>query len=301
LTQQVGRDASVGVNMTYRRRFSTQWDLPLVEDASGAVRAVTLADWTARAAQSFPGNSAGNFNGDFVLDPYSVQGFALTSGIGFTGGTLRTNRDGFFEQFLGAELLFQKRFSDRWSFAANLSLNDWTEHFTEGGEGDFPNPNRTQAVPHEDGGDVAPAAGGASGPKGQVFFNANWQSNIRGSYTIPSIDVDFGGSITLRQGYPSPFLRRVSTPSAGSNGITDILIGGLTDVRMDTVATVDLRLGKEFNFTDSVGLELSADVFNALNNDVLLQHLRRDGISSFQRPTELLSTRLLPVSARLKF
>lgn len=301
LTQQVGRDASVGVNLTYRRRFNTQWDLPLIEDASGAVRPVTFADWTARSVQNFPGNANGDFNGDFVLDPYSVQGFALNSGTSFVGGSLRTNRPGFHEQFLGAELLFQKRFSDRWSFAANLALNDWTEHFEVGGEGDFPNPNRTVGVPHEDGGDVAPAAGGASGPKGQVFFNAKWQSNIRGSYTIPTIDVDFGGSVTLRQGYPSPFLRRVSTPSAGSSGITDLLIGNLTDVRMENVITADLRLGKEFNFTDSVGLELSADLFNALNNGVLLQHLRRDGTSSFLQPTEVLSPRLLRFSARLKF
>jgi len=301
LTQQLGRDSSIGVNLTYRRRFNTLWDVPLVLDASGNLRPVTLSDWQALPSKSYPGNSAGNFEGDFVLDPYTVQGFTLNPDLRLNGGTLTTNRSGFFEQFLGAELLFQKRFSDRWSFAANLALNDWTEHFTEGGEGDFPNPNVTPAVPHKDGGDVAPAAGAASGARGQVFFNAKWQSNIRGTYTIPNVDIDFGASVTLRQGYPSPFVRRFTTNVAGGLSSTDLLIGDIADFRMSNLVDIDLRLGKEFKFSDSIGLELSADLFNALNNNVVLQHLRRDGSATFLQPSEILAPRLLRLSARLKF
>ena len=39
--------------------------------------------------------------------------------------------------YAGAEFTAQKRFSERWSFSANLALDDWTEHFVEG-EGSFP-------------------------------------------------------------------------------------------------------------------------------------------------------------------
>jgi hypothetical protein len=251
----------------------------------------------------------GNFAGDFSLDPYAVTPWTLRDGLALTSGTLTQNRPGYHQQFLGTELLFQKRFSDRWSLAANVAYNDWTEHFTEGGEGDFPNPNRTPTIsatgnnggPHESGGPVAPQAAG-SGAKANIFLNANWQSNLRGSYTLPKVDVDIGASLLLRQGYPSPFTHRASTNVAGNSGpTTDLLIGSLDDQRMATVSSLDLRLGKDFTFGQRFGLELSADLFNALNSNVLLQHARRANASNFLTPTEIIGPRLLRLSARLKF
>jgi carboxypeptidase family protein/TonB-dependent receptor-like protein len=309
LTRQVGKDSSVGVNFTYRRRFNDLWAVPLVEDATGAVRPATFDDWAALTPTHGNGAPNGDYAGNFVLDPYTVQGWTLKDGVSLTGGTLTENRPDYYTQFLGAELVLEKRFSQRWSFAGNFALNSWTEHFTPGGAGDFPNPNRTPAIsasgnqggPHEDGGSVAPASA-ASGPKANVFINANWQSNIRGTYTIPKVDVDLGANLLLRQGYPSPFTHRVVTDIAGNSvPTTDLLVGQIDDQRMATVASLDLRLGKEFNFAENIGLELSADVFNVFNTNVELQHIRRANASNFLTPTELIGPRLLRLSARLKF
>ena len=54
-----------------------------------------------------------------------------------------------------------------------------------------------------------------------VFLNSEWQSSVRTTYTVPVVEVDLGGSLQLRQGYPSPFFHRANTAFDTS---TDVLI-----------------------------------------------------------------------------
>jgi carboxypeptidase family protein/TonB-dependent receptor-like protein len=302
LTRQLGKDTSVGVNFTYRRRNNDIWTVPFVIDSTGNRRLLTLNDWVPASNVTGAGNPNGDFQGNFVLGPYSIPAFTLAPGLALdSGATLRTNRDDYYQQFVGGEFIFQKRFSDQWSFAANFSVNSWTEHFTPGGPGDYPVPNRTVTNPGVDGGAVAPQSAG-SGAFANVFENSNWTANVRGSYTIPNIDVDLGANITARQGYPSPFTHSKSLSTPGGSSSYSLLIGELDSTRMANLFDIDLHLGKEFKFTDSVGLELAADMFNVLNSDLVLQHQRSaSSASTFLRPTELLGPRLLRVSARLKF
>ena len=307
ITREVAKDTSVGVNFTYRNRTQALVALPLIRDASGTERPITFDDWTPITAPvTGTGDADGNYAGDFVIKPFSIQSYTLKSGLEFVGGNFNTNRDGYSERYMGFEVLLQKRFSERWSFAGNLALNDWTQSFTEGGEGDFPNPNVTATNTHVDGGDIAPSAGAASGPKGSVFFNASWQSNLRGTYTIPGVEVDLGASLLLRQGFPSPFFTNKNL--LNGVGTTSLLLSNdITAVRMGTVASLDLRVGREIKFSDTMGLELSVDAFNLLNNDVLLQHNRQlansgaPNSASLLKPTEILAPRLLRLSGRLKF
>src|SRR5262249_44152675 len=152
----------VGVNFTYRRRNNDIWTVPFVVE-NGSRRLLTLDDWV-RVADTTPVSSftgAGDFEGNFTLSPYSIPSFVLPPGLALdSGATLRTNRDDYYQQFVGGEFIFQKRFSDQWSFAANFSINSWTEHFTPGGPGDYPVPNRTVTNPGIDGGAVAPQSAG---------------------------------------------------------------------------------------------------------------------------------------------
>jgi hypothetical protein len=307
LTQQVGRDVTVGVNFTARRRTGDTWQHQLVVDEAGNRRTVQFDDYVVAGTVNGDPKS-GDFAGDFETPGYSITYYTLRDGLEFASGAIRTeNRPDYHQQYLGAELVFQKRFSNRWSLGANLTLNDWTEHFDVGGEGDM-DPNRSINFatgfinPGVDGGAVAVRSTG-SGSKGSVYMNSKWQSNLRGSYTIPKVEVDFGGSLLFRQGYLSPFYDSVRTAIPGDSGTTKNMIafGDIDEFRMDDVVSLDLHLGKSFNFTDSVGLEVGADVFNVFNSATILQHQLRIDSSTFLEPQEVLGPRLLRLSARARF
>jgi hypothetical protein len=311
-TYQIARDSSIGLNFTWRQRNNTTWRVPLVFDpVTGAERQLRFSDWVHGA--SFSIDPGPNFDGDFDLPAVQYERWQLAPGVTRTFGVEYANRPEYYQRFLGLEAVLQKRFSNRWSFYASLALNDWTEHFTDvdnplealrAGNGNQVvssfNPNRLVGNALENGGPVAPGSGTGSGAFGQVFLNSKWQSNVRGTYAIPVIDVDLGASLQLRQGYPSPIFARTSTPRAlGSTA--NLLLGGIDELRMKDLFMLDLRLGKDFSFSDSIGLELSADVFNVTNNDIVMQHLRSATTTTYLLPTEFLGARTLRLSARVKF
>jgi hypothetical protein len=312
---QIARDTSVGVSFTYRRRFNTTWAVPLVQDAAGGVRPVTLQDW--ERSGSYEGNGApdGNFEGDFQIAPYSIPRYEL-AGVSPAGGLYFTNRESYTQRFLGAEILLQKRFSGRWSFGANLALQKWTEHYSDWDTLDealadagsvksifspIPtiSPYGNTANPLVDGGAAIVDVGAGSGAFQNVFLNSEWQGNVRGSYLLPRVDVSLAGTLQLRQGYPTPFFHRAGSPF---DSTTDVLVGRVDDHRMDTLVNLDLHLGKELRLGRSAGIELAADLFNATNAGTVLQHNRRINTSPalLMRPAELLGPRLLRFSARLK-
>jgi hypothetical protein len=252
------------------------------------------------------GATDGNFEGDFDTPGYTISTFTLRDGLQFANGSFRVeNRKDYYQRYLGAEFLFQKRFSNRWSLGANVTYNDWTEHFTVGGEGDN-DPNRALYANGfnnigVNGGPIASRSLG-SGSKGDVYINSKWQTSFRGSYSIPVVDVDLGANVLFRQGYISPFTDTVRTAVPGdASANKSMLAFGLDDFRMHNVFNLDLHVGKNLNFTDSMGLELGVDLFNAFNSDTILQHRRRIDSTTFLDPAEVIGPRLLRLSARAKF
>ena len=134
------------------------------------------------------------------------------------------------------------------------------------------------------------------------------QVKFLGSYTIPQLDVQFSAAF---QSLPGPeiiaeeqFRSRDVRGSLGRN-----LSGGRRANKTvnliepgtlygDRIYQLDLALAKILRF-GGTRLRLSADIFNALNNDAVLNE--NEAFGRFRQPTEILLARFVKFSVQLNF
>jgi len=67
------------------------------------------------------------------------------------------------------------------------------------------------------------------------------------------------------------------------------------------VWSLDLRVPKKLKIARGVSVGITADLFNVLNNDVVLQRTRDAQSSSFDRINELINPRVARIGLRLQF
>ena len=155
-----------------------------------------------------------------------------------------------------------------------------------------------------DGDQVVQGSGTGSGAKGGIFINSKWAYNVTGAYQIPVIETSLGFNLTGRQGYPIPYIARVST----SEGSQPVLISDEIDNhRLPNITVLDLRLAKDVRL-GPVGLTVSADVFNVFNTayaDEVQQRVPARSIEGFdvlfESPTSIEYPRQLTLGARWSF
>jgi hypothetical protein len=224
-----------------------------------------------------------------------------------TGGSILKNRPDYHRSYGGIELSATKRLANKWMMRAAFSYMDWTEHFD--GPGAFVSLTRTQdtvggtqAGPSVEGGQVIIKSYGA---KTDTFFNSKWQFSGSALYQLPA-GFEVAAAVLGRQGYPFVAVMRLP---AGQDGRPRALATPEVDSqRFDDLWNVDLRLAKTVKLGSRVSLNISADVFNVLNNDVVLQRARQvnagnDGglNSSFGTVNELINPRVARIGVRLQF
>jgi hypothetical protein len=193
--------------------------------------------------------------------PYEVQTWAANPlQWSYTGGNLLTDGDRDIDYF-GTSITLTKRLSNQWMMRGFVNYNfdeSWvvpTSYFANN------DPNREVRRGVVD---------------GQIYaewgaLQSTWQWNLNGMYQV-SPDRPWGfnvaGNLSGRQGTPIGYFRRV----AGLDGIRRFISveENLGDFRADDVATVDVRLEKEFAATGNVGLVFSIDGFNILNSGAVL-------------------------------
>lgn len=193
-----------------------------------------------------------------------------------------------------------KRMSNRWMLRGSFTWQDWTQDV---GDDAFIDPTRLRSgglCSNCDGGIVSQGSGTGSGAKGGIYINSKWAYNVTGAYQIPVIETSLGFNLTGRQGYPIPYVHRVSV----STGFKPVLVtDDIDEYRLPNLMNLDLRLAKDLRF-GPVGFTVSADVFNVLNRNTELQRNVTSN-SAFRtqqnRITELLSPRVFRLGARFTF
>jgi len=286
--RQLLTDFSVGVNLSYRRYndlLETRY-----EKTQGGNDFYTANDFV------LGGQAGGN---GYSQEPYYVLKAGVPAPI---YGVVR-NRPDYEQTYKGIELTATKRLSNRWMMRGNLSWNDWKE---DSGPDSFGDPTRRLL---STGGCVGSCSGAViersagSGAFQNVFINSEWSANITGLYQLPW-DISVGGSLAARQGYPALYRDEVST-DANPSGVSDVILDKIGDRRFDNVYELDLRLAKEIRYR-GVGLTVSADLFNALNQRTILQRetlVLSDGdfTGNSDQITELQSPRVWRLGARFSF
>jgi len=217
------------------------------------------------------------------------------------GGRLLTNRPDYHRGYSGLELSATKRLANRWMMRAAFSWMDWKEYI------DGPNAaqNPTSSEPRCCGDLSGPLVDGGQvlirsyGGKGDTYFNSKWQVSASAMYQLPA-NFEIAGSLFGRQGYPYVIIQRIS---AGADGGAYRALGTPTvdSVRLEDVWTLDLRLSKTMHLAGRSSLVLTADLFNVLNDNAVLQRTRDAQTSSFNRINELINPRVARIGVRLQF
>ncbi|MGH9381265.1 MAG: carboxypeptidase regulatory-like domain-containing protein [Thermoanaerobaculia bacterium] len=231
--------------------------------------------------------------------PYSVQTFALNPALEFTGGSFLTNGDRSIE-YQGIGLTLTKRLANRWMARGNFQYGE--------GEWDVPasflrfdDPNPEEIGTDIDSGLFAIQSAG-SGAFADTVIQSTWSANVNGMYQIaPDRPWGFNVAANLyaREGYVAPPFRR----SPGGDGRTrDIrLTDEIDDFRFDDIFTTDLSINKDIRTGGDLGVTLSIDLFNAFNENYVLQRNRRMGITQSDWLRETLSPRIWRLGARLSW
>jgi hypothetical protein len=198
----------------------------------------------------------------------------------------------------------------------NISWNDW--------EWDVPssaiiNPQQGQAGGNKDGDTVVTCTGTGSGAKGNVCISSSWAYSVNGMYQVaPDKAWGFNVAAALNghEGYAQTyFVRNAKRAGFGNSTNTNVMaVNNPDDYTLDDVHVLDLRLEKEFKF-DRIGLTVGVDVFNALNENTVLQRQRRIsadnlgggssssdvGVSTADHVYEVLSPRIFRIGATISF
>jgi Carboxypeptidase regulatory-like domain/TonB-dependent Receptor Plug Domain len=219
------------------------------------------------------------------------------------GGRILMNRPDYHSIYNGLELTLNKRLSNRWQTRVAFSFNNWVEHLN--GPGAVQNPTRTDSTtgsatgtlsgPQVDGGQIAPRSGGSG--KGDLFYNAKWQLNANGFYQLGG-GFDIGANLFARQGYVDPYMFQLN--AGGDGRLRALAVSQIDDVRYPNLWDLDLRLAKSIKI-QRVNLQLSGDLFNALNAGTILQRNRNLGSAVFDSINEIISPRILRFGVKFQF
>lgn len=258
-----------GVLLTWRNTSDLHERIYLVRDAPGAApRPAGPGDFAPAApvVGLLP-------NGD----PIAVPTFVLVPEL--TGGRLLRNGDRE-EDYLGLALTVTKRLANRWMLRGNLTVSDWewnipASYFYDANDlapGDRPETAVDNDQNFDNDGDVVTER---SGEKTDVLLNSTWSFNVNGMYQVApdrpwgfNVAANFSG----REGYPLPYYLNNVDPGDGIQ--RDLQITATDAIRADDLFTFDLHFDKEFQVGGDLGITLSVDAFNLLNEGTVLQRER---------------------------
>jgi hypothetical protein len=304
LDRELGANFAVGAAYTWRKTNDWQYRPRIGADCGStptrsSCRILMPADYTR--------NNPSTANG-FTANTFSPIGALVDAG---GGGRLRTNADGYDTTFKGVELTVVKRLSNKWMGRMAFSWNDWTENWDGTPYGTHATATsgqitRTEGDPLVQGGQVAFLSGGSG--KASFYTSVKWQLYANALVQIPG-GLDLSGAVFGKQGGSYPIILSLN---AGRDGSLRALGTPEVDTnRYPNVWNVDLRLAKTLKFGDT-GLTASAELFNVLNNNVILSRSRQANSPTFVstiagaepglgRIEEIISPRVLRLGLNLSF
>ena len=247
-------------------------------------------------------------NGNVVGETGPIYGVPNYDG---NFGLLETNRPGYHTTYDGVELQLTKRLSRGWMAHASFTYTNWKQN-----KGECFDPTNTvngALVPSTVGtsgsnscaDDIVYFGGNGIGGSSNTYLNSKWQFNVSGLYQLP-LGFNVAGNFYGRQGYPLPYFVTVVTDGSPL-GLKNAAIGASDATRLDNLYQLDLRVEKTIGlFNNQANVTLSADLFNALNGNAILER-RNDateiaaGHGSANKIATIQSPRILRFGARLTF
>jgi len=278
--QELAGNIKLSAVFTYRQEKNQQ---ALVNTA------VPLTSFPARATPDAGPDGVLGTSDDRVLNYFDRTNPAQT--------ILITNDPTFVQTYKGVEMSASKRFSNRWQLLGGLTLSRSRQDNQSLGT------STTQA-------NVLPdALINSSGP---IATDVPVQFKLTGTYLFP-YDILFAANLRSQSG--TPFNRQLSAPLT-IGGATTINVEPFDSDRLPALTTLDLRVGKNFNYGNQ-SFNVAFDVSNVTNAATVWQvrtltgtiGLRVNGdpngplntVPQFNSPASIIGPRIARVSVTYKF
>ena len=287
IDHELASNLAVGAAFTYRKSKNftyTPWLAASCPVGTADCRIVETSQYLAQ-----PPTTSRGYTANYFLAP---DAFVL----GTHQGRYRTNLPDYTRKFTGFEFTMKKRMSKRWMANVAFSLNDWTENYGSVRANFLGNPTPLETAPLVDGGPVSIISGGSG--KASFYSSYKWQIYADALVTLPG-SINLSTAVFGRQGGVFP-KNRTFNP-LGSDGLTRVLaVPGIDTDRYDNLWNLDFRVARNSKI-GRVTITPSVELFNALNNDVILARARNIAASSLNRVEEVISPRILRIGARISF
>ena len=256
--QEIGSQFAVGANYTYRKRTNILWTV--YEKHQGQGDLYTPADYV-RVSGTFASINGTLPNGQ----AYSIPNYRLGPGVIRPLFTVTTNRPDYYVDYHGLELTATKRMQNRWMMRANVTLSDWNQHLQSDAaiENGDPTPLRSGSSCGTCLGSTTYASNGGE----DGYINSRWSAALN---TVVDVSHGFFASAAVvgREGYIIPYWFR--RDNGDGWGRKTILVDDFDAHRLANLFQLDLGVKKDFRLVRGVGMELSADLFNATNRRTVL-------------------------------
>ncbi len=256
-------DASISLNLTYRRFTNFNWALKWFPDTNE----VDNQGWYINAGKP----------------PATVPGMGSTKDAAkhdyYYASTLQTRYSPYtweqrmpsdrYNEYFGLDLIFTKRLSNRWMFDGSFT---WQRQIAHYGKKGYLSPNNIWAY---EGRPYAPLVGGAAGKIDQ-YAETPWMVKFSGIYQAP-FDINLAATFNARAGW---IIREYFTfvnytlPNPASRSFTlDMTPFG--SERLPNLYHLDLRIEKMVKFADTGRIYLMIDLFNALNSKTPIRRYQK--------------------------
>jgi hypothetical protein len=258
--REIMKDFGVTAGFTWKKMGRFSWTNSYypatghIRDKDDYVLGGTLPDTLINPAtgdEYDPGEAAGRPWYVLVSNPD-------TAGTAYSYTTMMSSNR--YNMFMGGELVFTKRLSNKWMANAAFTLQTQKSYY---GDYDYLNPTNMWAV---DGQQYGFTFGGASGKLDRDYFS-RWTVQLSGLYQLPW-DINISGTMAAHEGtfYQTSFTIRndsLTGVRGYTAGMPTTTMNGRT--RAPNVYNMSLKLEKMLRLSDAGRLYFSFDLFNVPN------------------------------------
>jgi hypothetical protein len=299
--------------------FDPDYNSPLLDEISLSYEKELFTDFAARLELFYKRYHRQTWtrfmdtNGDLeTADNYYLAGHDNTVDYDYYGRTAsfpyqyRTNHQDAFDRYLGFQLVWTKRLSNKWMMSGSFTYSDWKRYYKGEYLGlidDVFASSVKNGINNEEyfEGGVAAYESGGSGVEG-IFVNSRWQFKLSGLYQLP-YGITFSGVFLAREGFVKPTYVLVDMVELGINELYGNPDGGgkFGDERLPAFWVLNFRLEKVFEISEGTRVVLAADAFNITNSAHSLKKETSIDSPDFDKDLRILNPRVFRFGIRFNF
>jgi len=252
-----------------------------------------------------------DFSGAFVAVPFTAPcGNAVTCGtqtfsatyyqrpgtVGLNASQILRN-DGRYYAYDGLELSARKRLSHHYMMSGSLVFNREREYLPQP-DRDYLDPTNVAFTNGYEGGSLVYSTT-TTWPVASNLRQIPWVGKLGGMYAFPWA-ITAAANFIGQAGSPlNPYLQSPNRTS--SLGTVQVLLAPNNSSRYDNYYQLDLHVDKGVRFGGGRKVTLNADLFNAFNNNVVLEITERQNSASANNITRLLAPRVARFGVKVSF